>query len=472
MTIMAKKTPAAPAKSDKSAAARTPLGVLVIGRKRPGFDQEWNQIMRRKAAVAVAALGFTAVGADLNVVDDQTILAALNTIRDAGCDVLVVLQPSLGNGQLSMTVEQNWDGPLVLFATPERPTGEKVSSCSLVATHLWASVMRQANHPFELVYGDPDDHAVRQQLLGAVAIARTVKKVRGAKVGSVGSHAPGFIAMGADTFTLGRQLGMQLHNLSLTQFIERCKGITDADVRRDVDKVRALEMPMRGVTVDDLPVNSRYYLAIRELMAEEALDAIAIQCWPELSNLVGHWPYLAFTRLTSERVPLAMEGDVDAAVLGLMANHLGLGVGFITDWLEHDATTAGFWHAGVAPLPMCYPIGSPDGPTLGKHFNIEKPMVVDGPLRTDMPVTITRLWRVDGQYHLMAFEGATIPPARHLTGNTCWVHAPGRDVADTFESLCHAGMPHHVTLFEGHHAAALKKLARAMNVRWFDPRHD
>ena len=50
-----------------------PLGVLVIGRKRPGFDQDWNLIQRRKCVAAMEAAGHRCVGADDPVVDDQTI---------------------------------------------------------------------------------------------------------------------------------------------------------------------------------------------------------------------------------------------------------------------------------------------------------------------------------------------------------------------------------------------------------------
>ena len=68
-----------------------------------------------------------------------------------------MLQPSMGHGQLALTVAQQWPDPVVLWATPERPGDGKVSSCSLVGQHLWGSSLRQAGHAFELVYGDPDD---------------------------------------------------------------------------------------------------------------------------------------------------------------------------------------------------------------------------------------------------------------------------------------------------------------------------
>src|SRR5688572_7181724 len=273
-------TPAVRDKSVQPAASATPaapLGVLVIGRKRPGFDQEWNEVVRGRAGEAIAALGYDAVGAESPVVDDETIGRALDRIRQRGCRALVVLQPSLGHGQLAMTVMQRWGGPVVLWATPERPAGgepgrtegEKVSSCSLVAQHLWAATLRQANHPFEIVYGDPDDEALRRSLRQAVALAHTVISLRQAKVGLIGTNAPGFLAMRVDLFAMRRQLGLQLHDLSLPMFIDRVRSMQEEAVRDDVERVRALGLPLRNVTSDDLAVQSRYYLALLEIVREE-----------------------------------------------------------------------------------------------------------------------------------------------------------------------------------------------------------
>ena len=33
-----------------------------------------------------------------------------------------------------------------------------------------------------------------------------------------------------------------------------------------------------------------------------------------------------------------------------------------------------------------------------------------------------------------------------------------------FEELCHRGMPHHVAVFEGHHADRLRRLARLLHM--------
>src|SRR5205085_10301107 len=134
---------------------------------------------------------------DMRVVDDETTIAALAKLKQADCSALLVIQPSLGNGQLSLTVAQHWPAPLVLWATPERAESEKVSSCSLVAQHLWGSVMRQINHPFELVFGDPAGESVRKEVARAITICAAAASLPKTKVGLVGSHAPGFLAMEA-----------------------------------------------------------------------------------------------------------------------------------------------------------------------------------------------------------------------------------------------------------------------------------
>lgn len=444
-----------------------PLGVVIIGRRRPGFDQEWNQIICTRSLAALHRLGFTCVGADAPVVDDASFAVVIEKIRHAQCEALLILQPSIGNGQLALTIAQKWANPVVVWATPERPGDGKVSSCSLVGQHLYASVLRQAGHPFDFVYGDPDDLAVHADLLRGIALARTVAALREARVGVIGTHAPGFIDLAADPFLLRRSLGVQMHPLSLPQFMDRVRTIPESTVREDAECVAAMKLPMEGVSSDDFAINSRCYLAMLALMEEESLDALTIQCWPEIPNMLGQWPYLAVSRLSTEGRAIAIEGDVDGCISSLIHLMLGLGPSFLTDWLEHDRSSIFFWHPGMAPMDMCNPIGTEGGPTLACHFNIDKPMVVNGSLRTGEPVTVTRLWHCDGRYHLTAFEGETAPPRRRVSGNSVLVEVDDADVPRRFDQLLHAGMPHHVLLGFGRYADTLRRLAGMLEVQWW-----
>lgn len=454
-------------------AAGGPIGVLILGRKRPGFDQEWNKIILARSVAALKQLGFATAGEDAPVVDEETTVVRLEELHQAKCSALVMLQPSMGHGQLALAVAQRWSGPVVLWATPERPGDGKVSSCSLVGQHLWGSSLRQAGHPFELVYGDPDDAQLRAELVRAIAVARTAGAIKRAKIGVIGTHAPGFIDLAAEPFLLRRALGIQLHPLSLPQYVDRVHALPEAAVRKDVDAVMAMKLPMDGVNAADMEMNSWCYLAMLELIEEECLDGITIQCWPELPNMLGQWPYLAVSRLSTAGRAISIEGDVDGCAGSLMNCLLGMGPGFLTDWLEHDRNTIFFWHPGMAPMNMCNPAGGEGGPSLARHFNIVKPLVVDGCIRQDEAITVTRLWRCDGEYHMTAFEGKTVPSRRKLTGNTVLMELSAEEIAkrgtvpERFDRLVHAGMPHHVLLSFGTHAETFRRLARALSIRWW-----
>ena len=445
------------------------LGVLIFARKRPGFDQDWSRTIRDRTLVTIEKLGFEYVGAETPVLDDETVHAALAKIESAGCGALIVIQPSIADGQYAFTIAQRWTGPVVLWATPERQGDGKASSCSLVGANLFASIFRQAHFAFELVNGDPE--VVHDDLLRAVALTSTVKRLGRMKVGVIGSHAPGFVDLAADPFLIKKTFGLQMHTLSMPQFIERVGAVPLETISGDVTKLKALALPFSDPVLeakadDLLATNARYYITMRELMQEMSLDSLSVQCWPELPAMVGQWPYLAVSRLSAEGEAVSIEGDVDGAIQALMGVLLGIGPGFLTDWLEHDESTIFFWHPGMAPLDMCNDIGCEDGPTIGDHFNNVRPMVVDGPIRTGGPVTVSRLWRCDGKYHLAAFEGKAIPPRRKLTGNTLLVEVSGEPVPERFDRLIHEGMPHHVVVHFGSLTETFRRFARLLGIEW------
>jgi L-fucose isomerase-like protein len=281
----------------------------------------------------------------------------------------------------------------------------------------------------------------------------------------VGYHAPGFINVHADPIAISRELGAQLQHFSLTELRALMDGCQAEQVEADVLEVIKMDLPFEeGLGRDDLTVNSRCHLAMKQLFEEQHLDALALRCWPELPNHYGHWPYLAMMRLGEQAYPVALEGDVDGAVLGLVGKCLGIGVGYISDWLEHDANSITLWHPGHAPREIC----SAAALRLSRHFNDDRPLVVNGQLASDREITLARLWRCDGRYHLTAFAARTARPRRPLLGAHGLALVDGSPVPDRFDRLCQAGMPHHVTVFSGNQVDVLRRFARLICIQWFD----
>jgi len=448
------------------AARRIKLGLLFLGRKRPGFDPDWGALIERQVREVVATTEFEIVEPSERVIDDPSLRSALGGFEQSRVETLVALQTTMADARMAPTLSQLWSGPILLWATPENPQGDLVSSCSLVGLHTWASILRQMDHPFEIIYGSPAEADTLSQLRQAVRISATRRRLGSARVGLIGGQAPGFFAMSADPFDVYRGLGAQVQSFSLTEFGDVVGGVGEEEVRSDVARVKETGLEHRDTSDDDLPMASRLYLAMRHYLDEEACDALAVRCWPELPNTFDQWPYLGMARLAEEGRAIACEGDVDGALNALIGEGLGMGPCYLSDWLEHDAETITFWHGGAAPWSLCPAPGQSGGPRIARHFNSGKPAVVEAVIRPDVPVTICRFWRRHGQYLGTACEGETLQPRRELRGTNALVRLDGRDPRDWFVELCHEGMPHHVAVFAGHHADLLRRFARCAGIEW------
>jgi L-fucose isomerase-like protein len=422
--------------------------------------------MKRGIQTAVDGLGFPVVVPEDNIPDDRTLRRSIDRCRAESVDTLLVTQPTISDGRLAPVLAQHWNAPLVLWATPEKPTGAMISSNSLVGTHVFAANLRHLGSPFELVFGHPSEATTGEEIRRAVLLTATAAGLARTKVGLFGYHAPGFIDLHADPVSLSGHIGAQLYHESVPEFLARLDEVSQKEIEKDLNAVKALDLPAGPITPEDLEVQSRYYLAIRAAMREEGLDALALRCWPDLPALNGHWPYLALSRLMDEGVAVTMEGDVDGALCSLIGENLQLGPVHYTDWLEHDQDTVTTWHTGAVPFTLCEPAGADGAPELGLQFNNKRPTVVQATLRAEMPVTLYRLWRCDERYHMTALEGVMVRPRRELMATNGLLHVPGASIPDWFDHVIHQGMPHHVSLIRDHRKEWWRRLARLMGWRW------
>src|ERR1051325_3686749 len=192
------------------------LAVIFVGRRRPGFDMEWGRSVDERVRGWLGGAGFAFLEPAEKVVDEATMRRAVAGFQKEGAEAMLVLQTTMGDGRLARTLAQLWPDPTVLWATPEKPEGDMISSCSLVGTHVWASTLRQMGHTFELAYGDPDDPETRARVSEAVRLAVTARRLRSVRLGLVGGQAPGFFALSADPFSVHCGLGAQVQMFSLS----------------------------------------------------------------------------------------------------------------------------------------------------------------------------------------------------------------------------------------------------------------
>ena len=234
-------------------------GILFLGRKRPGFDMEWGALIEERAREQLLQSEFETFIPSVRIVDIPTLRSALEECNVADCHVLIVIQPTMSDGRLAPVLGQESSAPVIFWATPEKQEGSMISACSLVGAHAFSAALAQLGHSFELVYGMPGESKTVADLKAAVFSSFAASAVKGARVGLVGYHAPGFIDMHADPVLLRKSLDVELFHFGVQEFVVMMDAVPDAAVREDLDQFLECGISIaEGLSKDDLLCSSRY----------------------------------------------------------------------------------------------------------------------------------------------------------------------------------------------------------------------
>jgi hypothetical protein len=119
------------------------IGVIFIGRRRPGFDMEWGQAMEQRVREQLQKSDLSIFEPGEKAIDEASLRRIVDVCEAQRVEAIVVLQTTMGDGRLAPSLAQLWPHPVILWATPEKQAGDMISSCSLVGAHSnWFTVIR------------------------------------------------------------------------------------------------------------------------------------------------------------------------------------------------------------------------------------------------------------------------------------------------------------------------------------------
>jgi L-fucose isomerase-like protein len=200
---------------------------------------------------------------------------------------------------------------------------------SLASSALAAEALRQLRRPFVLLgeqSGDELDHAIR-----AAAAKRELARAR---IGKLGPTHFNLVGGNTNPLVLFERFGSWVVPLSIAGLREHHNEIAEERIDAEVDDLRrrfcisAAELTLRNAVA--------MHLALKDLAAENRLDAVAIDCWNEIVPEFGVSPDLVFVE---EELVLSTEGDLAVAVMMLAGRAMSAGQGYVGDLYSFDQQT-------------------------------------------------------------------------------------------------------------------------------------
>lgn len=288
-------------------------------------------------------------------------------------------------------------------------------------------------------------------------VCRTVRGLRGARLGSIGARTGAFQTMRYSEKLL-QAAGVTVVTVDLSEMMGAAGAIPDADpdLLVKLDKIKNYGRIPAHITPDQILRQAKWTLAVNRWIDENGCDASAIQCWRSLQDNFGCATCLTMSMMGEELMPSACEVDIMGA-LSMYALALASGAPpAILDWNNnygYEPDLCVCTHCGNYPKSFIGDtpeVGELDvlGETIGraKCFGAVKGKVKAGPmtyfrLSTDDRAGTVKCYLGEGEFtdHPFAMDGGIAVSRVH-------------DLRRLMRFVTQNGFEHHVAMVRGHHA--------------------
>jgi len=312
---------------------------------------------------------------------------------------------------------------------------------ALCGTQQLTCFLKQLGRPYACVFGGTDDESCRARAMAYLRAAGLHRRLRRARIGLAGQRVGGMTHTEPSEFMLKRAIGPRVVPLDLPALLRRATEAPVEISRRLWEEVVGRAGESRVPEDDGLDAMG-VYNAVRELVAQNGLDALTVGCYPDLMGRVC----LAASLLADEGVPLACEGDVNGAVGQLVLQLLTAGPTHSTDWMNplEDGSVV-FTHCGSGSFSLAH---HPEQITLSDVRLMGQGVCALFTTKPG-PVTLLSLNATPGGYQCALLEGQSLPTGMVFPGNPVRVRFE-RPTAELIDWIHSEGIGHHWMIGHAH----------------------
>jgi L-fucose isomerase-like protein len=408
--------------------------------------------------------GQTKVGSVETWAHAQTCAELFRANRDRIAGVVVSL-PNFGDekGVADTLKLAELNVPVLVQAYPDDleqldPARRRDAFCGKVSV---ANNLRQHGIPFSLTAlhtVHPSSAEFRKDLQEFVVVCRVVRGLRKARIGAVGARPNAF-----NTTRYSEKLleasGISVSTIDLSEIFGLAQKLGDSDPRVNgkLHEIGAYA-DASAVPAHALIQMAKFGVVLLDWIAEQGLDATAIQCWTSMQRNLGANCCTVMSMMSEKLMPSACEVDVTGAV-SMYALQLASGTpSALVDWNNNygnDPNKCVLFHCGNWASSFLPGAKIGTAPILGSILGEENTFGALSGRTPSGPVTFARVSTDDrsGRIRTYVGEGQFTDDPLKTFGTRAVVQAP--ELQRLMRHVCKNGFEHHVAMNASHCAGIL-----------------
>ena len=298
----------------------------------------------------------------------------------------------------------------------------------------------------------------KQDLQKFLGICRVVKGLRNARLGAIGAR-PGAFNTVRYSEKLLQASGISVTTVDFSEILGNASKLKDEDAKVK-NKLAEIDVYARHDTVPSQSMlrMAKLGIVISDWMAENDLNASALQCWNSVQKNFGVNVCTLMSMMSNQLMPSACETDI-TGVISMYALQLASGTpGALVDWNNNyggDANKCVLFHCGNWAKSFIPDTEIKTAPILGTTLGEENTYGAMAGRAVAGPMTYARISTDDNYGMVRAYtgEGQLTNDPLDTFGQRAVAEVPG--LQKLLKYICKNGFEHHVAMTMGHVAEIL-----------------
>jgi L-fucose isomerase len=430
-------------------AAKQKAGLITLSLSRERTDLA--EKFRQDASLALEAAGIEVCGPKGLVFETDQCIEAARELRRKEVDCVLLLLGTWVFAPSVVDTVRAVDLPFGIWAE------DNPGSFSLTAGGMVHGSLDELGLKHRFFYGSPKSTRAMNEISAFVRGAASARDLNGQRLVVIGGRVMGMYTTMADVLQVKRIFGIEIEHIDSLKVHQAAESLPDGEVQK---ARRRLAGNLGRINTNEgaLEKSIRLYLALKSILGAEGYALAAVKCQEEMIN--GYACFcLANSLLNNEGYTVSCEADINAALMMRILSTVSGGISLFGDvnHLDQEHDTLRIVNCGSMPTLLS---------EVEKEVDLENQyeyMGAAGGATTvfsvkESPVTLARLFRIKGEYAMVAAEGSTekFPKERFKEAREYWPQAMVKldcDCHDLVQNI----RSNHMHLCLGHHLDALKE---------------
>lgn len=295
------------------------LGIIAVS--RDCFVISLSEKRRKAIVERCGSKGLSIYEAKTTVENEADMLKAVDEVKNAGCNALVVFLGNFGPETPETQIAQRFDGPVMYAAAAEESGKDLINGrgdayCGMLNCSYNLNMRHIPAVIPEYPVGTAED--ITDMIAEFIPVARAVIGLKSLKIITFGPRPQDFFACNAPIQPL-YDIGVEVQeNSELDLLVSYKEHDGDKRIASVVDDM-AKELGVKGNQFPDLlPRMAQFELTLLDWAEQNKGSrkyvAFADKCWPAFPKQFGFEPCYVNSRLTSRGIPVACEVDIYGAL--------------------------------------------------------------------------------------------------------------------------------------------------------------